>query len=118
MRVSKPLRWILYILGGLIASFLLIIILLSIIRIPIDLSSHKGLVESAESLALGRSVKIDERIVITTSVRPPQEKTRRRNATKGKGRCEAGFAGKIFIAGNRRANRSAGFKHTADLSAI
>ena len=70
MRVSKPLRWILYILGGLIASLLLIIILLSIIRIPIDLSSHKGLVESAASLALGRSVQIDDKIVITTSVRP------------------------------------------------
>ena len=70
MRVSKPFRWILYILGSLIASLLLIILLLSIIRIPIDLSSHKGLVESATSLALDRTVKIDEKIVITTSVRP------------------------------------------------
>jgi uncharacterized protein involved in outer membrane biogenesis len=70
MPVSKPIRWILYILGGLVATLLLIIILLSIIRIPIDLSGQKGLVESAASLALGRTVKIDERIVITTSVRP------------------------------------------------
>jgi uncharacterized protein involved in outer membrane biogenesis len=70
MRVSKPLRWILYILGGLVATLLLIIILLSVIRIPIDLSSQKGLVESTASLALGRTVKIDDKIVITTSVRP------------------------------------------------
>ena len=70
MHVSQPLRWILYILGGLIAGLLLIILLLSVIRIPIDLSGHKGLVESAASLALGRAVKIDGRIVITTSVRP------------------------------------------------
>jgi len=70
MRVSKPLRWILYVLGGLVATLLLIIILLSIIRIPIDLSSQKGLVESTASLALGRTVKIDDKIVITTSVRP------------------------------------------------
>jgi len=70
MRVSKPLRWILYILGGLVATFLLIIILLSIIRIPIDLSSQKGLLESTASLALGRTVKIDDKIVISTSVRP------------------------------------------------
>ena len=70
MRISKPLRWILYILGGLVATLLLIIILLSIIRIPIDLSSYKGPVESAASLALGRAVKVDDKIVITTSVRP------------------------------------------------
>jgi hypothetical protein len=70
MRISKPLRWILYFLGGLAAALLLIVILLSIIRIPIDLSSYKGPVESAASLALGRTVKIDDKIVITTSVRP------------------------------------------------
>jgi len=70
MRVSKPLRWILYILGGLIAGLLLITILLAIIRIPIDLSSYKGIVESTASLALGRTVKIDDKILITTSVRP------------------------------------------------
>ena len=70
MRVSKPLRWILYVLGGLIASLLLIIILLTIIRIPIDLTNYKGPVESAASLALGRSVKVDDKIVITTSLQP------------------------------------------------
>ena len=70
MRVSKPLRWILYIVGGLIASLLLIIILLATIRIPVDLSSYKGVVESAASLALGRTVNVDDRIVITTSLQP------------------------------------------------
>ncbi len=70
MRVSKPLRWILYVMGGLIASLLLVILLLAVIRIPIDLSSYKGVVESAASLALGRTVKVDDRIVITTSLRP------------------------------------------------
>ncbi len=70
MRISKPLRWILYILGGLIAGLLLIIILLAIIRIPIDLSRYKGPVESAASLALGRTVTVDDKIVITTSLRP------------------------------------------------
>ena len=70
MPVFKPLRWILYIAGGLITSVLLIIILLSIIRIPIDLSNQKSMVESAASLALGRTVKIDDKIVISTSLRP------------------------------------------------
>ncbi|MBW2335668.1 MAG: AsmA family protein [Deltaproteobacteria bacterium] len=70
MRVSKPLRWVLYVVGGLIAGLLLIIILLATIRIPIDLSSYKGVVESAASLAMGRTVKVDDRIVITTSLQP------------------------------------------------
>ena len=70
MCISKPLRWILYSVGGVIASLLLIIILLSVIRIPIDLSSQRGMVASAASLALGRTVNIDDRIVVSTSLRP------------------------------------------------
>jgi uncharacterized protein involved in outer membrane biogenesis len=70
MRVSKSLRWVLYIVGGFIAVLLLILILLSIIRIPIDLSSQRGIVESAASLALGRTVNIDDKIVVSTSLRP------------------------------------------------
>jgi len=70
MSVSKSLRWTFYILGGLIAGLLLIIILLATFRIPIDLSDKKGLVESAASLALGRQVNVDDKIVITTSVQP------------------------------------------------
>ena len=70
MRVSKPLRWVLYVVGGLIVSLLLIIILLATIRIPVDLSSYKGVVESAASLAMGRTVKVDDKIVITTSLQP------------------------------------------------
>jgi uncharacterized protein involved in outer membrane biogenesis len=70
MRVPKPIRWILYILGGFITGLLLIILLLAIVRIPIDLTDHKQVVESAGSLALGRSVKVDDKIVITTSLQP------------------------------------------------
>ncbi len=70
MRVSKSLRWVLYMVGGFIAAPLLILILLSIIRIPIDLSSQRGMVSSAASLALGRTVNIDDKIVVSTSLRP------------------------------------------------
>ncbi len=70
MRVSKSLRWVLYIVGGFIAALLLILILLSIIRIPIDLSSQRKMVESAASLALGRTVNIDGKIEVSTSLRP------------------------------------------------
>jgi len=70
MAVSKILRSSLYVVGGLIALALLTIAVLAFLRIPIDLSSHKGLVESTASFALGRTVKVDDRIVITTSLRP------------------------------------------------
>ena len=70
MRVSKSLRWVLYIVGGFIAALLLIIILMSIIRIPIDLSRQRGMVASAASLALGRTVYIDDKIEVSTSLRP------------------------------------------------
>ena len=70
MRVAKPLRWMLYVAGGLIGGLLLILTLLATVRIPIDLSSYKGPVEALASQALGRAVKIDEKIVITTSLRP------------------------------------------------
>jgi uncharacterized protein involved in outer membrane biogenesis len=70
MAVSKILRWSLYGIGGLIAALLLVILVLAFLRIPIDLSAHKSMVESAAGLALGRSVKVDDRIVITTSLRP------------------------------------------------
>ena len=70
MRFSKFLRWALYIMGGLIAAILLILIVLIFIPITVDLSQYKGAVESAATLALGRSVKIDDKIVISTSPQP------------------------------------------------
>ena len=70
MPVSKLLRWILYIVGGLIAALLIIMILLAVVRIPIDLSKHKAVVESAASLALGRTVSVDDKIVVSTSLQP------------------------------------------------
>jgi len=70
MRGRNSFRWILYIAGGLMASLLSIILLLSIIRIPIDLSSRRETVASAASLALGRTVTIDDKIVVSTSLRP------------------------------------------------
>jgi len=70
MSVSKPLRWVIYIVGGVIASLCLIILLLALIRIPVNLSRYKGVVEPAASLAMGRTVKVDGEIIITTSLQP------------------------------------------------
>ena len=71
VRLSKMLRWILYILGGLIVGIILILaIVLVFVPITVDLSEYKGPVESAASLALGRTVKVDDKIVIATSLQP------------------------------------------------
>jgi uncharacterized protein involved in outer membrane biogenesis len=70
MRTSKFFRWILYIVGGLIAAILLILVILAVVPITVDLSEYKGAVESAATLALGRTVEIDDKIVIATSLQP------------------------------------------------
>jgi hypothetical protein len=53
MAVSRILRWSLYGIGGLIADLLPVILLLLFLRIPINLSAHKSMVESAAGLAWG-----------------------------------------------------------------
>jgi uncharacterized protein involved in outer membrane biogenesis len=57
-------------MGGLIAAILLSLIVVAFVPITVDLSEYKGAVESAATLALGRSVKIDDKIVISTSLQP------------------------------------------------
>lgn len=70
MRVSKIIRCSLYILGGFIGIIILILVFLAFVPITIDLSEHKGAVESAATLALGRGVHVDDKIVIATSLQP------------------------------------------------
>jgi len=70
MGLSKPLRWVLYILGGLAAVLILILAVLALVQIPIDLTRHKGLVESIATRAIGRVVKVDTKIGVTTSLWP------------------------------------------------
>lgn len=70
MNNSRFVRWILYFVGSLIVTLLFILIVLAFVRISVDLSRFKGLVEAAATQALGRTVEIDEKIVITTSLRP------------------------------------------------
>ncbi|MDJ0817557.1 MAG: AsmA family protein [Desulfobacterales bacterium] len=70
MRASKIFRWILYVVGGLIAGLIILLVVLAFVPITIDLSEYKGTVESAASLALGRPVKVDDKIVIATSLQP------------------------------------------------
>ena len=70
MRVSKVFRWILYVFGGLIAAIILTLVVLAFVPLTIDLSDYKRPVESAATLALGRTVKVDDKIVIATSLQP------------------------------------------------
>jgi len=70
MNSSKFLRWILYLAGSVIAGLILILIFLAFVRISVDLSGYKGVVEAAASKALGRTVQIDEKMLITTSLQP------------------------------------------------
>ena len=58
MRPPRFFRWVLYILGGLIAGILLILVVLAFVPIKIDLSEHKAAVEAAATRALGRTVKV------------------------------------------------------------
>ena len=70
MSLPKRLRWALCIVGGLTAVLILILAVLALVQIPIDLTKHKGLVESAATRAVGRTVKVDEKIEVTTSLWP------------------------------------------------
>jgi uncharacterized protein involved in outer membrane biogenesis len=70
MQVPKFFRRSLYILGGMIAVVILVLAVLAFVQIPLDLTKHKGLLESAATLAIGRTVTVDEKIGVTTSLRP------------------------------------------------
>jgi AsmA family protein len=70
VRGSKIIRLTLYSLGGILAGIILILIFLAFVPIRIDLSEYKGPVESAATLALGRTVTVDDKIRIITSLQP------------------------------------------------
>jgi uncharacterized protein involved in outer membrane biogenesis len=70
MPLSKTIRRILYVLGGLVALLMVLLVIISLVQIPIDLTDYKGIVEAAASRAVGRTMKIDGKIQVTTSLWP------------------------------------------------
>jgi uncharacterized protein involved in outer membrane biogenesis len=70
MPATRVLRSILWLLGGVIALLVIAVLIVSLVRIPINVSSYKGLLESAASDALGRRVNVDGDIRVTTSLWP------------------------------------------------
>jgi uncharacterized protein involved in outer membrane biogenesis len=70
MTISKPIRWTIYVFCSLLAFVIVGLAVLAFVRIPIDLSRHRGLVESVASKTIGRPVSVTDKIAVTTSLRP------------------------------------------------
>ena len=70
MSLPKPIKWFLYCSTGLLGLFLLLLVIVSFFRIPINLEGQKGLIESVAADAMERQVKIDGAIKVTTSLWP------------------------------------------------
>jgi uncharacterized protein involved in outer membrane biogenesis len=63
-------RSVLYILGSLLSLVVIAALVLMLVRVPLNLSNYKSLIESSASNALGRAVKIEGDIKVTTSLWP------------------------------------------------
>jgi uncharacterized protein involved in outer membrane biogenesis len=70
MTLPRPVRWILWGIAGLISIILILVTVLAFVRIPIDLTAHKGVLEKIATDVIGRQVTIDSKIKVTTSLRP------------------------------------------------
>lgn len=70
MRLPKLIRWLIWIAAGMFALVLIFIALLSFVRIPLDLTGQKDLLEWTASRALGRRVAIDRKVILSTSLWP------------------------------------------------
>ena len=70
MTLPNPIRWILFGTVGMLGLVLLLLVIVSFFRIPINLESQKGLIESIASEAIERQVSINGKIKVTTSLWP------------------------------------------------
>ena len=70
MTLPNPIRWLLFGAAALIGLVLLLLVIVSFFRIPINLESQKGLIESIASEAIERQVSINGKIQVTTSLWP------------------------------------------------
>ena len=70
MPLPKAIRWLLFGTAGLIGLLLALLIILSFVRIPINLEGQKGLIESIAASAIDRQVRINGTIQVTTSLWP------------------------------------------------
>jgi len=70
MPLPKSIRRLLIGIAGLLGLILLLLIIVSLFRIPINLENQKGIIESIASEELERQVKIDGALMVTTSLWP------------------------------------------------
>ena len=63
-------RKLLTFLAVVAALAVVAVMVVTLARIPVDLSSYKGLIESETSKALGRKVTVDGKVFVTTSLWP------------------------------------------------
>lgn len=68
--MKKALRWLTRIIIGLIVLILLVVSIAIIFKIPIDLTRFKEPVEVLLSKGLNRNVRIEQSVVISTSLSP------------------------------------------------
>ena len=70
MRLPRIIRWLMWMMAGMIGLVLSLIVFLTFVRIPVDLTGQKNLLEWAASRSLGRRVAIDGKIIVSTSLWP------------------------------------------------
>ncbi len=68
--MTKLIRRILWIIAGLISIIAIGLAFLAFVRIPIDLTPHKSILETIATRVLERQVFIDESISVSTSLNP------------------------------------------------
>lgn len=69
-RMKKLLNWLMGLLLGLLLLVVALVVAVSFLQIPIDLSRFKEPIETLATKGLGRPVRIEKSIVISTSLKP------------------------------------------------
>jgi uncharacterized protein involved in outer membrane biogenesis len=64
------LRILLTLLAVVLALLVVALLVVTLARIPVNISPYKGLIEAQASKALGREVKVDGDVIVTTSLWP------------------------------------------------
>jgi uncharacterized protein involved in outer membrane biogenesis len=70
MRLPRLIRWLMWMVAGMIGLVVSLIVFLAFVRIPVDLTGQKNMLEWAASRSLGRRVAIDGKIIVSTSLWP------------------------------------------------
>lgn len=70
MTLPKPIRWLFKTVAGVLGLLLVLLLLVSFIRIPINLEGQKGMIEFLASRQINRQVNINGAIHVTTSLWP------------------------------------------------